>query len=139
LTGTRILSNRPVQVFGGHQKTFLPNPYAFADHLEEFLLPTSALAHEYIVVPPAGTNEDDPEYKQNKPQVVYIVAVEDNTQFHFDPPQSIKDKILDAGSFNFIELTNEAFRVWTEDKKKFAVVQYTPGYSTNFIYMGNKL
>lgn len=52
LSGTRIVSDQPILVWTGHAGAFIDPDTGFADHLEESLLPTSALDREYFIVRP---------------------------------------------------------------------------------------
>jgi IgGFc binding protein len=60
LSGSRIVADRPLAVFGGHPCAFVPYDRFACDHLETQLLPEVAWGRDYIVAPlretPDGRN-----------------------------------------------------------------------------------
>ena len=46
LTGSRVESNKPVQVIGGHYCANVPDGFGYCDHLEEVMLSIEALGAE---------------------------------------------------------------------------------------------
>jgi hypothetical protein len=82
LTGMLVAADRPVQVIGGHQCTFVPATIGFCDHLEESMFPLETLATEYVVTAPLIPNGDVP-----KAQIIRIVATHAGTKLTYDPPQ----------------------------------------------------
>ncbi|MEZ4430077.1 MAG: IgGFc-binding protein [Nannocystaceae bacterium] len=126
LTGTIVSSDKPVQVFGGHECTNIPLNIAACDHLEESMFPIETLAKEYIVVPPVQIPNDN----LDKAQVVRVIASEDNTQLVFEPDQGVNTNLAKAGDFVEMSLTTAAFKVSSE--KKILVAQYMVGQAANF-------
>ena len=60
LTGSIIVADRPISVFGGHQCAAVPNPsMMFCDHLVEQMPPTEMWGHEFIAVPLATRSNGD--------------------------------------------------------------------------------
>jgi hypothetical protein len=51
LTGVRVMSNKPVGVFGGHVCTQIPFGSIACDHIEEQLLPDETWGDRYVAVP----------------------------------------------------------------------------------------
>ena len=85
LTGTRVVSDKPVEVIGGHLCTYIPYDVLACDHLEEFNLPVDNLDREYLVSTPlVKASGADPEPKA---RMVRVVAVADATTLTYDPPQ----------------------------------------------------
>ena len=54
LSGLSISSTAPVLVFSGHAEAQVPNNVSYTDHLEEVVLPNSALGQHYFVVRPGN-------------------------------------------------------------------------------------
>lgn len=84
LTGSRVRSNRPVAVFGGHQRATIPvelrGQLTSRDHLFEQMMPLSVWGKSYIVTPFAQPRSaislgDD---------LFRVVASEDNTTVLFN-------------------------------------------------------
>jgi len=121
LTGTLIHSDKPVQVFGGHKCSRVPQNIDLCDHLEEAMFPIEALAQEYIVIPPVQSPND----KADQGQVVRIVASEADTTLTFTPDQGVANKLVKAGDFVEIVDTTAKFKVAAD--KKILVAQYMIG------------
>jgi hypothetical protein len=123
LTGTRIESDKPIQVIGGHRCTYVPDDTPYCDHLEESMFPVDALAHDYIVTTPlihiAGNDVDSP-------NMVRIIATEPQTTITYDPPQAgAPDFLAAAGDFAEIAATSANFQISAD--KKIQVAQYMRG------------
>ena len=121
LTGTLIHADKPVQVFGGHKCSRVPQNVDLCDHLEEAMFPIEALAQEYIVIPPVQSPND----KADQGQVVRIVASEADTTLTFTPDQGVANKLVKAGDFIEIVDTTAKFKVAAD--KKILVAQYMIG------------
>ena len=121
LTGTLVHSDKPVQVFGGHKCSRVPQNIDLCDHLEEAMFPIEALAQEYIVIPPVQSPND----KADQGQVVRIVASEADTTLTFTPDQGVANKLVKAGDFIEIVDTTAKFKVAAD--KKILVAQYMIG------------
>lgn len=83
LTGTRIVANKKVAVFAGHQRALVPvtmrGILSSRDHLYEQLIPRSVWGTTYIITPlaePEGTGTPT----QNATDLYRVVAAENNTQ-----------------------------------------------------------
>ena len=123
LTGTRVLSDRPVLVVGGHFCTFIPHDVAACDHLEELNLPLTNLAREYFVTDPfIKPPNQDPELKD---RMVRIIATEAATALTYDPPQNGAPSML-AQPGDYAEFITQAdFKISAD--KKIAVAEYMLG------------
>jgi len=79
LTGTIILADKKVSVFGGHECANIHIPWERCDHIEQQLFPVQAWGKEYV---------GDPFYPRNNMQedTWRIVAGENNIQVTLDPP-----------------------------------------------------
>ena len=90
LTGSRIVSDFPIQVFGGHTCAFVPFDVPACDHLEESLAPIETWGRQFETAPLS-----DPAIASAN--LVRIVAGYDGTTLTFDPPRPDADASLDAG------------------------------------------
>lgn len=59
ITGSRIISDKPVGMLSGHMRTAIPFELDTKDHLIEMLPPVPALGSRYIVVPFGGRKGGD--------------------------------------------------------------------------------
>jgi hypothetical protein len=121
VTGTLITSTKPVEVFGGHDCTFVPSDVGYCDHIEESMFPVSALSKEYIVSAPVVPGQAAPGYAFTR-----VIAAEDGTtSLTYDPPNAgWPASVAQLGAY--IEVNdNSAFRVTAD--KKVLVSQYMQG------------
>ena len=56
LTGSRIVSNKPLTVISGHECGSVPYNWFSCDHLAELIPPTSTWGKEFLLVPNGGRN-----------------------------------------------------------------------------------
>ncbi len=124
LTGTRVTADKPVQVIGGHRCIYIPNDTPYCDHIEESMLPVTALSKAYIVAAPllrANNNTD-----VVSPRMVRVIATEPNTTIAYDPNQAgAPTNLANAGDFFEIAATSASFKITSD--KKVMVVQYMRG------------
>lgn len=92
LTGSRIVSDGPIEVFGGHTCAAIPIDVGFCDHLEETLAPLDTWGRQFETVP-----FSDPDV--GAPNSVRVVAGYDDTVLTFDPPHPEVNATLDAGEY----------------------------------------
>src|SRR5690606_23536430 len=120
--GSLVQADKPVQVIGGHQCTYIPSNVGYCDHLEESMFPLTALSTNYVVTAPLiPTGGNTP-----KVQFVRITATEANTNLTYDPPQSgAAASIAQAGAF--IEIPNNAADFLVTSDKPIIVTQYMEG------------
>ena len=122
VTGTLVTADKPVQVIGGHQCTFVPDTVGFCDHLEESMFPYESLANDYIVaaplIPTGGTTP--------KVEVVRIIATQPATTLIYDPPQpGAPGSISAAGAWAEIVGTSSSFKI--SANQPILVAQYMEG------------
>lgn len=90
LTGSRVIADRPVQVFGGHVCAYVPYTSQACDHLEVQVPPIQTWGKQFVSRPMTdggGPGEN----------LVRVVAAFDGTEVSVSPPQGGVDKIvLDA-------------------------------------------
>jgi hypothetical protein len=122
LTGTMLVSDKPVQVFGIHECSFMPADTPYCDHLEEVLLPVSQLGTEYVLAAPVRHKTP----AQRRGQVVRIVATEANTTLTYDPPRPDAPTLI-AGPGEFVELPPSAEHFVLATDKPVLVAQYMAG------------
>ena len=81
LTGTRIVTDKKVNVFGGHECANIPLGTNYCDHVEQQLFPVQAWGTHYIADAFSQRNA-------NQKDVWRIVAGEDNIQISLNPQVS---------------------------------------------------
>jgi len=120
LTGTRITSNKPIQVIGGHTCTNVPDGITACDHMEESMPPLSAVGTTYLVTSPlinASTT---------KAMLVRIIATEAGTLLTYDPPVGGAPSSL-ANVGDWVELPQSAQDYLLTADKKVLIAQYMLG------------
>lgn len=78
MTGSTVVADKPVEVFGGHDCSFVPATVGYCDHLEEVIFPQETLRTDYLVVPPYNSLGTPRAY-------VKITATTANTTLTYDP------------------------------------------------------
>ncbi len=101
-TGTEILSDQPIVVFGGHECANVPENWDACDHLEQQLFPVSSWGTRYV-----GTALVERDFGQN--EFWRFLASENDTQIMTDPPiAGVHGATLQRGQFIEVE-THENF------------------------------
>ncbi|MFT3770189.1 MAG: IgGFc-binding protein [Minicystis sp.] len=115
LTGSHIKADKPINVIGGHDCTFVPYSNFACDHIEESLFPVETLGKDFIVTAPVsvGSIESPPAQADN--MFVRILSAAANNQITFDPPLHSK-VTLGAGEWIEIGPVTQDFRVIATDK-----------------------
>jgi hypothetical protein len=122
LTGTHVVSDRPVQVIGGHFCAYVPDDgFGYCDHMEEVMLPVEAMGVNYVVNAPAVTT-----IPNGKEQVVRIIATQPNTTLTYDPPQAGAPTTI-AGAGQFVEIARQAASYLITANSKILVAQLMEG------------
>lgn len=121
LTGMLISADKPVQVIGGHQCTYVPGNVGDCDHLEESIFPLEVLTSEYIVAAPLV-----PSGKTLKEHFTRIVSTQPNTTLIYDPPVAgFPAAITQAGGW--VELPNTLNSFKLSSSAPVLVAQYMLG------------
>jgi gliding motility-associated-like protein len=93
LTGTRVVSDKAVAVFGGNEWTEVPTGCQFRDNLLEEMYPVESWGTEYAVVPGARVNGN----------VYRVLAAAANTTVTIDGTAGSMTFTLGAGEFREFE------------------------------------
>ncbi|UJR82800.1 IgGFc-binding protein [Sandaracinus amylolyticus] len=96
LTGSRVTSDRPISVFGGHVCAYVPYDVGACDHLETTLAPVETWGRSYQTMPMRDPDTD-------VPNTLRIIAAHDGTDVAITPDVHLDDASLDAGEW--IEVT----------------------------------
>ena len=122
LTGSPIISDKKIGLFGGHQCMNVPIDVGYCEHAEQQIAPVQALGNEYVAVPhrPRLT-------KKAEKYLWRIVGTADGTTLTYDPPLPDAPASLDLGTFTEFE-TDGAFVVKSQDlKHPFMLFGYMTG------------
>lgn len=100
LTGSRVRSDHPIAVYGGHTCANIPFDVVACDHLEAALTPVPTWGASFQTMP--LIDPATPEV----PNRLRIIAAHDGTEVDVVPPQRgiADDLVLDAGEWVEIEL-----------------------------------
>ncbi len=124
VTGTLVSADKPVQVIGGHQCTYVPDNLGYCDHLEETMFPFETLSDEYIVATAfiaLGGGAAAP-----KVEMVRVVATHDATLLSYDPPKpGAPASIAKAGGW--VELASDQGDFVLKASAPVLVAQYMTG------------
>jgi hypothetical protein len=90
LTGSEIVSDRPVAVFGGHACSFIPFNRWACDHLEEQLFPVTAWGKHYVGTRAASTAN---------PNLWRVISGHDDNQIDFSPTSVNGSVVLNKGEW----------------------------------------
>jgi hypothetical protein len=97
LTGTELIADKPIAVFGGHQCANINSPgKLFCDHLVEQLLPVSAWSKVFYTVPLATRISGDS---------FRVVAAEDATKLFVN---GVESATIDRAQVHTLSLTSAA-------------------------------
>ncbi len=126
LTGSRVTSDKPISVLGGHDCTFIPYSAFACDHLEESMLPVEALGQDIIVTAPHDVTAIGVNPGQPASMFVRVLSVAADNAIEFDPPVNAP-VTLNAGQWIEVGPVSQDFRV--SAKNKILVTQYMTGAS----------
>lgn len=121
LTGSRVQSDKPVQVMGAHYCANVPDGAGYCDHLEDVMLPVDTLGGNYIINAPAVTT-----IPNGKVEEVRIVATEADTTLTYDPPQAAAPATI-ANPGDFVQISQSAASYKITANHKVLVAQFMEG------------
>jgi len=94
LTGTRIISNKPIYCYSGHKRARVPqNISASQDHLITNVMPVGFTGVEYLTFPLGKGVIDDQYFVDDS---IRVVAFENDTDIYFN---NTKEQSIDMGNF----------------------------------------
>ncbi len=122
LSGTRIRSNKNVQVIVGNSCANVPLDGPYCDHLEDFALPAHALGQEYVLVNFAPQREGA--------RQAYTIRVGGGagTTVRFEPP--IASPVTFGPERPYLQISGIRDNVRLVSDRPFNVVQYMQGGTT---------
>ncbi len=122
LTGSTFMSDKPIQIIGGHYCADVPNDgTCCCDHLEESMFPVDTLGFNYVINAPAVTS-----IPSGKVEFIHVIATSNNTNLTYNPPQpGAPATIANAGDFIEIQNTAASFEITAD--QKVLVAQYMEG------------
>ena len=120
LTGSRVVSTKPVAVVSGHVCTFIPYDVPACEHMEETLLPLSAWGQDAVVSAPLGVDGKTP-----AATLVRVFSGADENSIEFDPPVHAPVELA-KGEWIEVGPLTEDFRVLGTNKLQ--VAQMSVGY-----------
>ncbi|MEZ4371226.1 MAG: IgGFc-binding protein [Polyangiaceae bacterium] len=124
LTGSRITSNKPISVIGGHDCTFVPYSRFACDHLEESMFPTETLGQDLVVTAPQSVAAIQSNPGQPDNMFVRVMSAADGNTIDFEP--AVNGSVtLNAGEWIEIGPITSDFRIQSDDR--IMVSQYMVG------------
>lgn len=133
LTGTQIVSNKPIAVFSGHQRATVPVPNNYSnpsrDILVEQLPPVSTWGKNAIVVPFAKSQNEMREGES----LFRILSAEDNTDVFID---GAKVTTLKKGDY-YEGILNRAMTITSNNPILVAGFKKTTGNRNYFLQFGD--
>lgn len=118
-TGSRVSSDKPIQLIGGHYCTNLPHNIKACDHLEESIFPIRTLDARYVVSAPATS-----EFAQGRVRTIRVIATEANTTISAEPALSLRT-LTEVG--DFVDVVGDAADYVISADKKILVAEYMHG------------
>jgi hypothetical protein len=106
LSGSFLSANKPIQVIGGHDCTFMPYNAFACDHIEESMFPLNTLGTEVIVTAPqsvigAASNDGQPDK-----HTIRVISAIDGNSISLDPPIA-PGGTLNKGQYADLQLTDK--------------------------------
>ena len=117
LTGTRIITDKPVSVFSGHECGYVLSLSSdYCDHLIEQIPPTTYWGKTYYIAPLQGRNA----------YTIRVLAAYNSTEVFMDCNDVRNSYSINAG--NSFTVTRQYYCA-IHSNKEILVAQYSPGYS----------
>lgn len=132
LTGSQIVSNKPLSVFAGHRCANVPHGIRTCDHLFEQIPPTSTWGRHFLLIPSDSVSRISPEWYRvvsSKPfttvlMTCYLLADSQSS------PTTQTYNITDVGGFKEFQVDRNKYCYLLADEPVL-VMQYAYGASAN--------
>ena len=116
LTGTKIVTNKPVSVFSGHECGYVPSSrYGSCDHLIEQIPPTTYWGKTYYIAPLQGRSG----------YTITVLAAYNSTEVITDCNNTRNFSTINAG--NTFTVTHQSYCT-IHSNKEILIAQYSHGY-----------
>lgn len=107
LTGTSVTSDKPVEVLGGHDCTYLPFNKPACDHIEESIFPLNALGKDVLVTAPQSVSGAAKNDGSADKHFVRVISAADGNAITLDPlPPGASNGTLNKGQYADVPITN---------------------------------
>jgi len=151
LSGTIVMSNKPVAVFGGHMCSNVPQASAFCDHLVEQMFPLATWGKSFVTVPLATrtggdtfrflAGTDGTTVSLNGAAVATLNRGQFFEQIVSGPAHVTADKPILVAQYSngttFDDVTSDPFEMlippFEQFLSRYTVTTPASGFSTNFI------
>ena len=120
LTGTKIITNKPISFFSGHECAFVPFSTRSCDHLAEQIPPTELWGTVHYIAPIAN----------RRSYMIKIIAAYDSTNVDIYCNGTSTSYVISAGEFTSITYDNQEFCGVYADKKVL-VTQFSLSYNSD--------
>ena len=119
LTGTRIMTDKPVSVFSGHECGYVLSLSSdYCDHLIEQIPPTTYWGKTYYIAPLKGRNA----------YTIRVLAAYNSTEVFMDCNYARNSYTINAGN-SFTVTHHDQYYCAIRSNKEILVAQYSPGSS----------
>ena len=124
LTGSRVVSNKKVAVFGGNKWTQVPNGCNARDNLLEQMYPLATWGKQFVTIPNAKVDYD----------IFRVLAAENGTEIRVDKDDDLMIQ-LDAGEFEEFRIEGEPALI--DSNNPILVGQFNVGHDCSGYELGD--